>query len=355
MRRAQGEQGPPAATAGSQSPAAKATKLVPARYVINIDQELGGMSADIPRPYDARMISAGDGHWLYVEQVGNPAGTPAVFLHGGPGSGAQHYHRTLFDPGRHRAVLLDQRGSGRSHPYLSLSANTTQHLVQDLEVVREHLGIERWLVTGGSWGSTLAIAYAQAYPQRVLGLVLRAVFLGTDEEMHWAFIDGPRRFRPDLYDDWVGLLAPSERSDPLAAYCARLARPEAAIHQPAAQAWNAYERALSELQPPHSGRLPSSFDGEARLPPTPFVEAHYAKHSFFLQPGELLANAHKLRQIPGVIVQGRYDLLCPPVTAWDLARAWGNCKVVFADNAGHAMTEPGIVEAMRKAVADLTA
>ena len=201
------------------------------------------------RPFDARMLSVGDGHWLYVEEVGTRGATPVLFLHGGPGSGSQHAHRTLFDPERHHAFLFDQRGAGRSHPYLSLAANTTQNLVADIETIREHFGIERWIVIGGSWGSTLALAYAEAYPQRVAGIVLRAVFLGTRDEVAWAFVEGPKRFRPELFADWIALLDEPERADPIAAYVARLANPDPKVHVPAAHAWHAYERTLSELAP----------------------------------------------------------------------------------------------------------
>jgi proline iminopeptidase len=301
------------------------------------------------RPFDARMIAAGDGHWLYVEEVGAPDGIPAVFLHGGPGSGAQHGHRTLFDPERHHAILFDQRGAGRSHPYLSLDANTTQHLVADIETIRAHFRIERWLVVGGSWGSTLALAYAETYPERVTGIVLRAVFLGTSAEVRWAFVDGPRLFRPELFADFDALLSARERADPLAAYLDRLADPDPRVHRPAAHAWNAYERTLSGLTA-RSSRLPGPLPDESPVPPTPYVEAHYIRNHFFLEPGQLLRDAHRLAGIPGVIVQGRYDLLCPPKAAHALAAAWPGAKLQFAETAGHAMDEPGVTEAMREGI-----
>ena len=247
-------------------------------------------NADPLRPFDARMLSVGDGHWLYVEEVGRAGGIPALFLHGGPGSGSQHLHRRLFDPARFHAFLFDQRGAGRSHPYLSLDANTTQHLVADIEAIREHFGIERWLVVGGSWGSTLAIAYAEAHPERVTGLALRAIFLGTRAEVEWAFVDGPKLFRPDLYADFVGLLPEAERADPLAAYLRRLADPDPAVQVPAAQTWAAYERALSELAPSQT-RLPAPVGRSERLPPTPIVEGHYIRNDFFLAPGSAAARA----------------------------------------------------------------
>jgi len=305
------------------------------------------------RPFDARMLDVGDGHWLYIEEVGDRNGVPAIFLHGGPGSGAQHMHRRLFDPGHFHAVLFDQRGAGRSHPYLSLDANTTQHQIADIEAIREHLGIDKWLVVGGSWGSTLAVAYAEAFPERVSGMALRAVFLGTPREVEWAFVDGPRLFRPELYADFVSLLPEAERARPLDAYLRRLADSDRNVHAPAAESWAAYERVLSELVP-GSPRLPAEPGRSERLPPTPFVEAHYIRNNFFLQPDELVANAHKLRGIPGVVVQGRYDLLCPPRAAYALAQAWGDdCRLELIDRAGHAITEPGVMQALTAAVGEL--
>ena len=305
------------------------------------------------RPLDARMLDCGDGHWLYVEEVGTRGGVPAVFLHGGPGSGAQHGHRAVFDAARHHAFLFDQRGAGRSHPYLSLEANTTQHLVADIERIRVHFGIERWLVVGGSWGSTLALAYAEAFPERVTGLVLRAVFLGTRPEVKWAFVDGPKHFRPDLFADFISFLTEQEQADPVAAYCTQLADPDAAVRAAAARLWYAYERALSELSPATT-RLSRDNSHEVRLPPTPIVEAHYIRHDFFLEPDQLLRRAGRLAGIPGVIVQGRYDLLCPPAAAHALAAAWPECSLRLIENAGHAMSEPGITEAMREAISALT-
>lgn len=309
-------------------------------------------SSDALRPFDARMLAVGDGHWLYVEEVGTRGGVPALFLHGGPGSGAQHLHRRLFDPTRFHAFLFDQRGSGRSHPYLSLDENSTQKLVADIEAIREHFGIDRWLVVGGSWGSTLAVAYAEAHPKRVTGLALRAIFLGTRAEVEWAFVEGPKLFRPDLYADFVELLPESERSDPLGAYLRRLADPDPAVQAPAAHAWAAYERALSELVPAHA-RLSTSIGRSDRLPPTPIIEGHYIRNDFFLEDGQLLRDAHKLRGIPGIMVQGRYDLLCPPKTAYALAAGWETCRLQLIDKAGHAITEPGVMAALTAAVDEL--
>lgn len=301
------------------------------------------------RPYDARMLDVGDGHWIYVEEIGRPDGIPALFLHGGPGSGSQHFHRALFDPHRLRALLLDQRGAGRSHPYLSLEANTTPHLVADLERIRLHFGIDKWFLAGGSWGSTLALAYAEAHPRHVLGLVLRAVFLGSDEEVRWAFVEGPKIFRPDLYADFIGYLPEGERADPLAAYLARLADPDVAVQARAARIWSAYERRLSVLTPAQP-RLEGEPPTEGRLPPTPIVEAHFIRNRFFLEPGQLLCGAGALRGIPGHIVQGRYDLLCPPKSAYALCQQWPECRLQVIEGAGHDMGEPGVAPAMAEAL-----
>ncbi|MGQ0672503.1 MAG: prolyl aminopeptidase [Hyphomicrobium sp.] len=306
------------------------------------------------RPFDARMLSVGDGHWLFVEEVGRRGGVPAVFLHGGPGSGAQHGHRGLFDPDRHHALLFDQRGAGRSHPYLGLEANTTAHLVADIEAIRRHFGIERWIVVGGSWGSTLAIAYAETHPERVAGLVMRAVFLGTAAEVRWAFVDGPRLFRPELHVQFLAPLDECERHDPLAAYLDRLAHADPAMHAPAARIWHAYERTLSELVP-ETVDLAAAAAGLGRLPPTPFVEAHYIRNDFFLAPDQLLRDAHRLAGIPGAIIQGRYDLLCPPAAAHAVVSRWTGGRLTFVEAAGHAMTEAGVIEAMREAITELTA
>lgn len=315
--------------------------------------DTGEATVEALRPFDARMLDAGDGHWIYVEEIGSRGGRPCLFLHGGPGSGAQHMHRRLFDPARDHAFLIDQRGSGRSHPHLSLHANTTQHLIADIEAVRAHFAIDRWLVTGGSWGSTLALAYAQAHPARVSALVLRAIFLASRAEVQWAFLDGPRIFRPELYAAFITWLPEAERQDPLAAYIARLMNPDAAVHRPAALVWNAYERALSELDPGTALTLAPSETTAARLPPTPVMEAHYIANGFFMDDAALLDGAAAMAHIPGIIVQGRYDLLCPPASAARLAALWPACRLTYVERAGHAITEDKVFELLREAIASL--
>ncbi len=301
-------------------------------------------------------LDVGNGHTLYIEEFGNPDGIPAVFLHGGPGSGCQPDQATLFDAQRFRTILFDQRGAGRSTPKRSLIDNTTQHLVADLEAIRKSRSIERWLIVGGSWGSTLALAYAEAHPKRVTAMVLRGVFLGTKDEGRWAFDGAARKFRPELWWQFVDLLPKRERDNPLESYCTRLLDPDPKVHVPAAWAFNIFERTLSVLTP--SGlTIPRSLDPadtpSGTVPNSPFVEAHYLRHEFFLEPNQLVANARRLRGIPGIIVQGRYDLICPPEAAQAVASAWPEAQLRFIEGAGHSGNEPGIRAALIEAIKEL--
>ncbi len=300
-------------------------------------------------------LPVGDGHELYVETIGKPGGVPAVYLHGGPGAGCQPLHRNLFDPNRHYAVLFDQRGAGRSTPAGSREANTTAHLIADIEAIRTHLGLEKWLVVGGSWGATLALAYAEAHPDRVSGIVLRATFLGTRDEIDAAFGATLATFYPGLHADFLGLLPGAERSAPLQNYFRRILDPDPAVHGPAARAYAATEDVLGVIRPT-SSRLDFAQvnNPAARVPPTALMEAHYFSHDCWLAPDQLLAEAGRLHNIPGIIVQGRYDLLCPPATSAALAAAWGNAKIRFVEAAGHSLTEPGVQAAVTAAVNELT-
>jgi proline iminopeptidase len=307
---------------------------------------------EIP-PFDVRRLDVGDGHTLYVEQVGRPDGIPVIFLHGGPGSGCRPAQRNLFDPTRYRAILFDQRGAGRSTATARLRANTTDHLVADIERIRTELGIDRWMVVGGSWGATLALAYAERHPERVRGIVLRAVFLGTRAELDWAFVEAPQRLRPELYAEFIRRLPEGEQADPLTAYWRRILDPDAATNGPAAWAWHDLERVLSEANPARTRIGGAPMTGP--LPSTPFFEAHYFRSDCVLEPGELLARAGRLARIPGIIIQGRYDLLCPPGTSHALAAAWPSATVRVVEGAGHAMTEPGVTEAMVAALGELAA
>jgi proline iminopeptidase len=304
-------------------------------------------------PLTSQLLPVGDSHELYVETVGRADGIPAVYLHGGPGSGCQPDHRRLFDPERFHAVLFDQRGAGRSRPKSRREDNTLSHLIADMETIRERFGFDRWLIVGGSWGATLALAYAQAHPHRVTGIVLRATFLGTRSELEGAFLDVLPRFYPDLSGDFLSVLPPEERQQPLDAYWRRILDSDPAAHGPAARAWHDTERILSEHV---AGRVRldlDSLNSTKALPATPFMEAHYFQNDCFMRPGQLLAEAGKLKGIPAIIVQGRYDLLCPPATSHALGAVWPDSEIRLVEGAGHSLYDPGVRDAVMKAVADL--
>jgi proline iminopeptidase len=300
-------------------------------------------------PYVTGYLRLDDVHSMYWETSGNAHGIPVLFLHGGPGAGATPAHRRFFDPEAFRIVIVDQRGAGRSRPLGELTGNTTRHLVADIEQLRSHLGIERWVVFGGSWGSTLALAYAQAHPRACLALVLRGIFLCRQQEIAW-FLHGMRRFFPEAWRAFAGYFPESERDDLLGAYLKRLNDPDPAVHMPAARNWSEYEGACSTLLPNPATVAHYTEDvvalGLAR------IEAHYFASGGFLAENELLANAGKLRGIRGIIVQGRYDVVCPIETADALHRAWPEAEYIIVPDAGHSAWEPGIcarlVAAMEK-------
>jgi proline iminopeptidase len=309
--------------------------------------------ADPFAPLTSELLAVGDGHDIHVESVGREGGIPAVYLHGGPGSGCQPDHRRLFDPERFHAVLFDQRGAGRSRPKGRRDANTLAHLIADMEKIREKFSFERWLVVGGSWGATLALAYAQAHPDRVAGMVLRATFLGTRQELDAAFLDTLPRFYPGLSEDFVGLLSVDERARPLESYWRRILDPDAAVHAPFARAWHDTERILSEHAPSRTRLDLASLGSSGALPSTPFMEAHYFANDCFMRANQLLDDAGKLKGIPGVIVQGRYDLLCPPAISHALAARWGDAELRIVNGAGHTLYDPGVRDAVMKAIADV--
>lgn len=290
-------------------------------------------------PHATGMLRLDGLHEMYWEQSGNPTGVPVVFLHGGPGAGSSPEHRRFFDPAFYRIIVLDQRGSGRSLPHGELRDNTTGHLIADLERLREHLGVERWLVFGGSWGSTLALAYAQAHPDRCLGLVLRGIFLCRPSEIDW-FLYGLRTLFPEAWQAFVAPLAPAERDDILGAYHRRLTDPSPAVHLPAARAWSVYEGSCSTLLP--SPETVSYFAGDTVALGLARIEAHYFINRIFLPENALLDRIDRIRHLPAVIVQGRYDAVCPIVSADDLHRAWPQARYVVVPDAGHSAWEPGI-------------
>ena len=314
----------------------------------------GSRRTDPFAPLTSEQLAVGGGHEIYVESVGRKDGIAAVYLHGGPGSGCQPDHRRLFDPERFHAVLFDQRGAGRSRPKGRRENNTLAHVIADMETIRETFGFERWLVVGGSWGATLALAYAEAHPDRVSGIVLRATFLGTREELDDAFLNALPRFYPGLSDDFIGLLPEAERARPLEAYWRRILDSSSAVHGPFARAWHDTERILSEHNPSRSRLDLASLSSSGALPATPFMEAHYFANDCFMKPGQLLAEASKLQGIPGIIVQGRYDLLCPPATAHALSAVWRDGEIRCVEGAGHTLYEPGVRDATMKAIADVT-
>jgi proline iminopeptidase len=304
-------------------------------------------------PLTSEQLAVGDGHDIYVESIGCVGGIPAVYLHGGPGSGCQPDHRRLFDPERFHAVLFDQRGAGRSRPKGGREHNTTAHLIADMEMIREKFGFERWMVVGGSWGATLALAYAEAHPARVSGIALRATFLGTQREVENAFTDMLPRFYPGLAADFLNVLPEDERGKPLDAYFRRILDHDSAVHGPAARAWHDTERILSEHAPGRTRLDMASLRSGGAMPASPFMEAHYFANDCFMQPDQLMHEAHRLAGIPGIIVQGRYDLLCPPATSQALAAAWPDSEIRVVEGAGHTLYDPGVRNAVMKSIADV--
>ncbi|MBD0324278.1 MAG: prolyl aminopeptidase [Aldersonia sp.] len=299
-------------------------------------------------PYQSGHLDVGDGQQIYWEVSGNPSGKPAVFLHGGPGGGCAPFQRQFFDPDAYRIVLFDQRGCGRSTPHVaqldsadSLAVNTTGHLLADIEALRTHLGVERWLVFGGSWGSTLALAYAQAHPTRVTELVLRGIFLLRRKEIDWYYNGAAGNIFPERWDEFVAPVPEHERDgDFVEAYHRLLYSPDPEVATAAAVAWSTWESATSSLLP-NPERIAGSADPRFALA-FARIENHYFRHGGFLTEGQLLQQVSAIEHIPGVIVQGRYDVVCPATSAWDLHRAWPGSKLHIVDDAGHAANEPGI-------------
>jgi proline iminopeptidase len=287
-------------------------------------------------PHESGVLNVSGGHRLSYEVCGNPKGFPAIFLHGGPGAGCAPVHRQFFDPAVYRIVLFDQRGAGRSTPYASIEHNTTWDLVDDIEQLRRQLGIERWLVFGGSWGSTLALAYASRHPERCMALVLRGVWLCRPVDITWWF-DGIRMVYPDYWKEFTSYIPLDERSDLLAAYSRRLNNPDPEIHLPAATVWDRYETRCSRLLPQANGLSAS------RLP-LARLEAHYMTHGAFLRENELVDAVPRFRHVPATIIHGRYDMLCPLEGAVELANAWPEAVLEVVADAGHSALEPGIAQ-----------
>jgi proline iminopeptidase len=290
-------------------------------------------------PFDQQMLDVGDGHRIYFEQCGNPDGIPVVVFHGGPGGGCSPMMRRYFNPAVYRIILFDQRGCGRSRPHASVENNTTWHLVADIELIRTTLGIADWVVFGGSWGATLALIYAQAHPENVLHLVLRGVFLSTQRELDWFYGGGAGAFWPEVWKNFENLIPVEERGDMIAAYHRRLFSGDAMIETRHARAWAGWENALASIDSTGTGGSgPAEYARAfARL------ENHYFSHGCFLTPEQqILNNINKIAHIPGIIVQGRFDMICPPVSAHTLAELWPASRLIMVPKAGHALSEPGI-------------
>jgi len=304
------------------------------------------------KPYVTHRLAVDKPHQLYIEECGNPEGLPIVFVHGGPGAGCEPYHRRFFDPNVYRIVLFDQRGCGRSTPHAELTDNTTQALVADMEVIRQHLKIDKWVVFGGSWGSTLGLVYAQTHPQAVLGLILRGIFLCSRREIHWFYQDGASRIFPDYWEDFLRPIPEAERGDLVRAYYKRLVGDDEVARMAAAKAWSLWEGRAATLQ--LSKPVVDHFAKPSTALSLARIECHYFMHDSFLEAEQILRNAHRLADIPAIIVHGRYDIVCPVENAWALHRAWPQATLKIIADAGHSASEPGITDALIKAAMTLS-
>lgn len=292
-------------------------------------------------PYAAGHLDVGNGHQIYWERIGTPGAKPAVFLHGGPGGGLTPSQRRVFDPARYDVLLFDQRGCGKSRPFAELEHNTTWDLVADIERLRQMVGVEQWLVFGGSWGSSLALAYAQKHPERVSELVLRGIFTLRRWELLWYYQHGASLLFPDKWERFIAPIPPAERGDMIAAYRRRLTSPDRDLRLGAAREWARWEGETITLLP--DPQVSDAFYGDEYALAFARIENHYFVHAGWMDEGQLIRDAEKLRDIPGVIVQGRYDIACPPQTAWDLHQAWPEAEFIMVEGQGHALSQPGIL------------
>lgn len=303
------------------------------------------------RPYKKQFISVTAPHQLYVEESGNSEGIPVLFIHGGPGGGTTASDRCFFDPEKYRIILFDQRGAGLSTPHARLEDNNTPALIEDIETLRKTLEIDHWVIFGGSWGSTLGLLYAQTYPGLVLGLILRGIFLCRDEDIHWFYQDGAGRVFPDYWQEYLQVIPKTEQDDMLAAYYKRLTSDNELERMAAAKAWSIWEGRCATLHanPEVVDRFASPHLAMAMAR----IEAHYFINKAFLEPNQIVNNAHRLKDIPGTIVHGRYDMVCPVNQAFALSDVWPNAKLEIIPNAGHSSTEPGITDALVRATENL--
>jgi proline iminopeptidase len=299
-------------------------------------------------PYNQGKLKVSALHTIHYEESGNPYGKPVIFLHGGPGGGIVPMYRQYFDPQRWRIVIFDQRGCGHSTPYAELRENTTWDLVEDIEQLRRQLQIDKWVVFGGSWGSTLALAYAQTHPDRCKGLILRGIFLLRSSEIRWFYQAGAHHIYPDAWQEYLKPIPFEERNDLLTAYHKRLTSEDSEIRLEAARAWSVWEASTSKLIPSQMSQ--ASFARAEFAEAFARIECHYfINRGFFTRENQLLENVEKIRHLPGVIVQGRYDVVCPMISAWELHQAWQSAEFIVIDDAGHSVSEPGIKDALIRA------
>jgi len=299
------------------------------------------------KPYATHNLAVEKPHVLYIEECGNPEGTPVLFVHGGPGAGCEKYHRQFFDPEYYRIILFDQRGAGRSTPHAELTGNTTQALVSDIETIRDHLNIEQWVLFGGSWGSTLSLVYAQTHSERVLGLILRGIFLCRQQEIDWFYQEGASRIFPDYWQDFIKPIPEKKRGNLLKAYYQRLTGDDEIARMTAAKAWSVWEGRTATLQ---SNQTTLDHFSSAHVAMSlARIEAHYFINDTFLKENQILNDMEKLKNIPGIIVQGRYDIICPMDSAWQLHKAWTMSELFIIPDAGHAASETGTVVALVRA------
>ena len=305
------------------------------------------------QPYARHRLSVDEPHELYLEESGNPDGVPVLVVHGGPGGGCEDYHRRFFDAERFRIILMDQRGAGRSTPLAELEGNSTNKLVEDMETIRQFLGIDRWLLFGGSWGSTLSLVYAQAHPQQVMGLVLRGIFLCRPRDIQWFYQGGASRVFPDYWQDFLSPIPDTERDDMVSAYYRRLTSSNELEQIQAAKAWSVWEGRCATLHP--NPRVVEHFGHPHVAIALARIECHYFMNNSFLEPDQIVRNASRLSGIPGIIVHGRYDMVCPLDNALALSKAWPEAELQIIRDAGHSASEPAIVDALIRGVEHIAA
>jgi len=303
------------------------------------------------KPYQRHQLKVDDVHELYLDESGSPDGVPVVFVHGGPGAGCDAFSRRYFDPDHYRIITFDQRGAGRSTPHAELKNNTTADLIEDLEKVREHLGIDRWVLFGGSWGSTLSLLYAQQHPDKVMGLVLRGIFLCRKEDLQWFYQLGASHIFPDYWEDFVHPVPEEERDDFISAYYKILTGDNELASMSAAKAWSMWEGRCATLKPSH--KVVDHFSDPHRAKSIARIEAHYFVNDSFIDENQVLSNMDKIADIPGIIVHGRYDMVCPLDNAFKLHQKWPNSELHIVREAGHMATEPSIVDALIRASRDM--